>query len=574
MVTGLSGGPTPEQGAETLARLLDYARELSRFAPLPGGVLALVGPDGVLAQGAFGFADLERGTPMTVDHVFQIGSISKVFTSLVVVGLADEGLLSLDEPVTRSLPWLVVGSDGDEPTLRELLSHMGGLVMGADFPPDELAQAWALRSRVVAPRPRRFHYSNIGFMLLGLAASARTGLPLAELVSRRLLGPLGMTRSVAAITEEERSVLAVGYAPAREDRPWAPGDALAPAAWPTISSGDGNVAATASDLGQLARLLLGDGVVSGTSVVPASTIDQVRTPTAVGGEPTPPYPPLASPESSTYGLGINIERLDGHELLTHGGGMVGYSTFLLVDRTARFGVVVLTNANGDNLHAQLLARAAHADLRARVSGRPEPELPRTDPRARAEDLPPAVAGLLGRALHSEGLGSALIVDRAPDGSLEVSYAGQTGVLFRTLTGRFVTDHPDLRTFHLDPAEEPPAWTHGPSTLTATGDASDVQPSADSLLSASWGALVGHYRSYSPWYPHLRILARDGRLLLAAPGGVEAPAEEEELVEDSPGVFRVGADPWFPSRLTVGHDVEGFAVAVNFDGCPYSRTFTP
>jgi D-alanyl-D-alanine carboxypeptidase len=555
--------PTTAQAERTRARLLEHAVALSRWAPLPGGVLAVVGPDGVLAEGSFGYADLGRGTPMTQDHLFQIGSISKVFTSLLVTELATQGLLSLDDPITAHLDWVVLGSEGERPTLRELLSHMGGLVMGTDFPPDELAQAWRLRDCVVAGRPRRFHYSNVGFMLLGLAASARLAQPLAELVTDRLLAPMGMTRSVAAVTYDERSALAVGYAPAREDRPWAPGDPLAPAAWPAISSGDGNVAATAGDLAQLVRLLLGDGQVGARPVVSPATVTAMTTPTAEGGEPVPAFPPLPAVGSSTYGLGINVEHVGGHELLTHGGGMVGFSTFLLVDRTAGFGVVVLTNANGDNLEAQQLARAAHADLVARVAGLPEVPLPDPDRRARSARLPAAARALLGTPLSSGGTDD-LVLTEGDEGVVRVAYGGAHGTLYRTSTGRHVTDHPALRTFHLDLAEDPPRWLHGAATFA---------PAASGTPAAT-AAIEGHYRSYSPWFPHLRVLAREGRLLLVAPGGVEAPAEEEELVEVSPGTFRVGSDPWLPGRLVAGPTVAGRAVSVELDGCVYSRTFTP
>lgn len=554
-------------------RVLAHARALLPWAPLPGGVVALVGPTGVLYQGAFGSADLERGLPMTPDHAFQIGSISKIFTALTVAELATRGVLSLDEPITDLLPWLVLGRGGDQPTVRELLSHMGGLVMGADFPPDDLAQAWRLRDAVVAPRPRRFHYSNVGFMLVGLGAAARTGRPWPELVREVLLEPLGMTRSVASITEADRAVLAVGYAPAREDRPWAPGDALAPAAWPETRSADGNVAAPAVDLAQLVRLLLsGDGVVDGRRSVAPGVVDVVTTRTAIGGEPTPAYAPLPQATESTYGLGINVERVDGHDLLTHGGGMVGFSTFVLVDRTAGFGVVVLTNANGDNLHAQLLARAAQADLAARLEGRAEVEFPAVDTRVRRGELAP------------EALAALAAAPGADDDPVTVTLGGARGLLHRTLTGRFVTDHPSLRGFHLDPVSDATGWAHGAVTLRpgAAGlgghEAGVDLPGVD----ASWAPLVGHYRSYSPWFPHLRILVRDGRLLLVAPGGVEAPSEEEELIEVAPPDrapdggpwFRVGADVWLPSRLVAGPIIDGHAVSVDLDGCLYSRTFTP
>jgi hypothetical protein len=87
------------------------------------------------------------------------------------------------------------------------------------------------------------------------------------------------------------------------------------------------------------------------------------------------------------------------------------------------------------------------------------------------------------------------------------------------------------------------------------------------------AVAGHYRSWSPWYPGFRVVARDGGLVLIASGGVEAPGDDEALVELEPGVFRIGADPWMPERLHVGPVVDGHAVTVTRDGCVYSRHFT-
>ena len=151
---------------------------------------------------------------------------------------------------------------------------------------------------------------------------------------------------------------------------------------------------------------------------------------------------LPAVEDSTYGLGINVERVGANTLVTHGGGMVGYSTFFLVDLTAGFGVVILTNANGDNLHSQLLARVAHADLCSRLAGVPPLELPNLDSQVRlAGSFVPVSAATNTSPLTLAATGQ---------GEVIVEQAGETGRLYRTLTGRYVTDHPHLRRFHLDP----------------------------------------------------------------------------------------------------------------------------
>jgi hypothetical protein len=88
------------------------------------------------------------------------------------------------------------------------------------------------------------------------------------------------------------------------------------------------------------------------------------------------------------------------------------------------------------------------------------------------------------------------------------------------------------------------------------------------------AYVGHYRSWSPWFTNLRIVARDGGLALIAPVGVEAPGDDQDLVEVADGVFRIGLDPWLPERLVVGPVVDGVCISLVRDGCAYSRTVTP
>lgn len=564
----------------TCRRLSDYAQRLTNFAPMPGGVIVIADRNGVSAQRAFGRADLERDLPTSNDHLFEIGSISKVFTSLLVNQLVDDGVLSLDEPITDVLDWVDLGSDHPPVTVSQLLSHTAGLVVGADSVPDELAQLWSLRQRANNREPAGlFHYSNVGFMLLGQAVSTRTKTSFPELVTRRLLEPMGMSGSAARITHDIRPSMAVGYAPARDDRPWGPGDPLAPAVWFETATGDGNIAAPGADMARLVMLLLNRGAVDGVDVVTPQAVARMATPTAHGGEPTERFPGLSPVEESTYGLGINVERVGANTLVTHGGGMVGYSTFFLVDLTAGFGVVVLTNANGDNLYSQMLARAGHADLTQRITGAPSPELPDPDPRVRTSGEPePGVRVGRFRRVGAPADAPALSISSETGGEVIVGLSGETGRLCRTLTGRYVTDHPHLRRFHLDLDEtaEQPRWTHGSDVYVSIDDAPVVVAELaqrEASAPAEWDAIVGHYRSYSPWYPTLRIVHRSGRLLLVAPGGVEAPSEEEELVEIAPGQFRIGVDPTMPERLIVGPIVDGQAITLVRDGCVYSRTFT-
>ncbi|MHB1593733.1 MAG: serine hydrolase domain-containing protein, partial [Streptosporangiaceae bacterium] len=370
---------------QTCARIGGYASDLTGRAPVPGGVIVLADRTRQIGQVTFGHADLERGLPMTLHRRFEIGSISKVFTSLLAGQFAVESRLGLDDRVSGFLPWLDLGARARPATLRSLLNHTAGLVIGSDALPDDLAQIWRMRNLAVDPEAGRFHYSNLGFQILGLALGACAGEQVTDLVRSRLLEPMGMADSIAAVTNADRSGLAVGYTAARQDRPWVPGDPLAPATWFEVATADGNIAATGPDLARLVMLLLGRGEVAGRRVVAEAVVGAMVTSLAPDGEPITQLPGLPPVTSSRYGLGINVETIGGDQCLTHGGGMVGYSTFLLADVSAQVGVVVLTNADGDSLYAQMLARLAHADLLARLSGAAEPALPGADPLVRRED---------------------------------------------------------------------------------------------------------------------------------------------------------------------------------------------
>ena len=444
----------------------------------PGVSIGIVKDGRVVHTLAAGSADPAGHTPMRTDHLFEIGSISKSFTALAVLALLDDGKLLLTDTVEQHVPWFTVQSTFAPFTLRHLLDHSSGLIMGSDSWPDELAQVHALRDSHTGSAPDSiFHYSNVGFMTLGVVVSTVAKRPVTDVMRERILDVVDMPNTITTITDHDRSRMAVGSQPVHEDEPWRPGDPLAPATWFEISAVDGNIASTAGDMGRYLAMLLNGGELDGNRVITSESHSAMVTPTSPGGEPAPGY--------SRYALGINIERIHDQPCITHGGGMVGYSTFLIGELTRRFGVIVLTNAPGDAPGAAWLARAAFDIVRADVENKP-------------------------------------------------------------VTPAEIT--------HYSPAPRP-----------------SLPRGNDGSVDERYSSYVGHYRSFSPWFTHLRIAASGGKLWLVAPNGVEAPGTVE-LVEIAPGVFREGKDPRLPERLTIGPVVDGMAVWVSRHDCRYSRTF--
>jgi CubicO group peptidase (beta-lactamase class C family) len=194
---------------------------------LPGAVL-LVARDGVvLHEKAFGYARLyEGGTrlkspePMTVGHIFDLASVTKVMaTTWAMMLLVDRGLVELDEPVHTYLPDFR-GPDQDRITLRDLLTHRSGLhrwkpvYYHAGSPAEAYAYIRKLPLEFEVAEGRR--YSDLGFMVAGYIVEAVTGRPLDLFLGQELYGPLGLTRT--------------GFLPERRGNGW-PRSALPGGAW-------------------------------------------------------------------------------------------------------------------------------------------------------------------------------------------------------------------------------------------------------------------------------------------------------------------------------------------------------
>jgi CubicO group peptidase (beta-lactamase class C family) len=336
-------------------RPLDAAVDAALAAYLADGTvvgvsLAITDRDGDLVQRVGGWADIAAQRPVEPSSLFEIGSIGKTFAADIVLQLEAEGRLAVDDPVARHLPWFRVPRTGDRITLHHLLSHTGGITAGVDGTPEATFAVWRLRDLPPGGAPgRRFHYSNVGYKALGLIVEAIEGEAYPAVVQRRVLEPLGMAGSEPAITNDIRPRLAIGYDPARDDRPWADGDPIAPATWLETGTADGAIASTATDMTRYVRALMGD---------PAGRTTRMATPV---------MPAAAIGESYGYGYGLMRYEIDGRQILGHGGGMVGYTAGMAWDEAAGIGAVVLQSGPGGAPHA--LSRLLIRQARAAVDGR-------------------------------------------------------------------------------------------------------------------------------------------------------------------------------------------------------------
>ena len=554
LLAGGGAGSAAEPDA-AVARALDAIDAQVRASMArnrtPGAALALTTRDGLVAVRTWGHADRKLGREVRPETLFQIGSISKSFTALALLGLSEDGRLDLDAPVDRYLPWFQVHSRFEPIRVAHLLTHTAGIPANRDDIVSSPYMARALREQAAAWRPgSRFHYSNVGYQVLHVLLEAVAGESYRQVVERRILQPLGMTDSHAAITLESRSAQAVGYVPPYDDRPRHSSRELVEAPHQEYRIGDGCVQATAADLAAYVRMWLNRGRAPGGPIVSPEGFDRFAT----------PHPGTVSEGGARgYGLGVGVLRRDGREILLHSGGMIGFVAYVRADLGEGLGVAVLLNGPDDE---GSIAPYALDAWRAARAGEPIPEPPGAEP----VDGDADTAEYAGRFTAPSGEALEL---SARDERLWLIRQSGAVALDRAGRDAFYTPEAGLDrypfSFGRDDQGQVVEVAHGPAWYV---NESYAGPRIfDSP--ADWPAYVGRYRSYSPWFPYFEVLARKGRLLVVTGEGGETTSGETALLPAGDHVFRVGEEIT-PETLRFDEIVDGRALRATWSGQPFFR----
>ncbi|NOX94488.1 MAG: beta-lactamase family protein [Alphaproteobacteria bacterium] len=356
--TKKSGGGRAE--AKALSSLEDYIDDHRADWGIPGMTACVVDRNGFTGTIMSGLADVDRRKKVGPDHLFQIGSITKMMTALAVWSLIDEGKLSLDARLKDLMPGLVI-RDGDKITLKHLLDHTSGLPSGAPLIMDD--GLWT------EFKPgTKWSYCNLGYRIAGKIAAQADGRPFPECVEARVLRPLGMMQSIGAMRVADRSNYAQGYEPARMDRPVMRPGPMTAAPWVDYDGASGCIASTASEMALFLRFLLALADGKGGPVFSDEIAKQFL---------AQPADAPGWSEGTKYGNGIAHIELEDRNYLHHTGGMVSFSSSLHVDLEA--GVAAFASGNVHyalnyrprdvTIYACELLRAAHEDAE-----RPTPKL--------------------------------------------------------------------------------------------------------------------------------------------------------------------------------------------------------
>lgn len=284
----------------------------------------------VAFAGTYGLADIEQGAPVTRDTVFRLASITKTFTAVLILALVEDGVLKLDDPLSRHVPELAAARGV---TLYQLLVHTSGIPDYAEdpagaatksvakTPADMLAWIVALTPRLQFEPGSKWAYSNSNYALLGLVAERVSGRRLAELYSQRLFAPaktttLAIDDPVDVVPARARGYRRIKGSPGRFHN----------AAWihPSIPGPAGALRGTADDLVRWT-----DALYSGRLLKPAS-LARMRAPGRLNdGRTTKLGMPLDWQKglNSDYGLGLFIKPTPGGTRLGHSGDIDGFSTW-------------------------------------------------------------------------------------------------------------------------------------------------------------------------------------------------------------------------------------------------------
>jgi D-alanyl-D-alanine carboxypeptidase len=311
---------------------------------VPGASAAVYFADGTRWEGASGLA--APGSPAASSTAFELGSITKLYTASIVLGLVTEGRLQLDDRLMRWFPELPGASSI---TVAQLLNHTHGLhdpLQAPDFVPAILqdpAKSWTLDdllARMEGPyfEPgAEWRYSNTGFHLLGAIVEALTDSTFAEVLGSRLFEPQGLSRTWYGATDPEDAILAAAYIDPSGSGAPQPVSLLMPwTAFRTSAGPAGAVVATASDAARfLHRLSTGSVLSESEWARMTSWVDR--------------------PDGNRYGLGLLLIEDDRTPLLGHKGNSAGYSASAFHDESSGITAVVLTNGHAADVTPMVTA---------------------------------------------------------------------------------------------------------------------------------------------------------------------------------------------------------------------------
>ena len=426
-------GLDPAPIAEAVARIHTYEQDTPDGHPLFAGAVGIMGHAGrIVERDASGWAlryadattELPRDewVPMRADTIFDLASISKLFTSIAVVQLIEEGHVPLESPVAAHLPEFAANGK-QAVTVRQLLTHTSGFT--SELPlwsawPDKASRIEAvLDEPLMDPAGSTYRYSDLNLITLGVLVERVRGEPLDVVVRRHLTKPLGMEDT--GYNPADRSRTAATEYQTAPPRGMVRGEVHDENAWSLGGvAGHAGVFSTADDLAILAQALLNGGTHRGQRILEPSSVELLVTDfnQAFAGD--------------SHGLGFELDQRWYMDALSgpRSAGHTGYTgTSIVIDFASRSFAVLLTNRvhpSRDWGSVNVARRAWTHGLASALPVRPHAE--RTSWYAASSDATTATLTTAPLAVDVGGarLGFDLLVDTKETGLLHLERSTDAG----------------------------------------------------------------------------------------------------------------------------------------------------
>jgi D-alanyl-D-alanine carboxypeptidase len=556
--------PQPAAATPVEKDLDGYIASYMTAMNAPGMTLGLTDSNSTLRTAGYGFADVDKRIAVNERHLFQIGSITKSFLALVLLQMRDEGKLDLHMPVLDYLPQLPIDAHFGPITVHHLLTHSSGL-------PDNLGVFLGdPDARIVQgfTPGEHFHYCNTGFDMLGLLAEKLDGRPWRECVRARIFAPLEMTETRGVISTAARGRTAIGYQAFWDEQVYPRQGRLSPAPNLVMDNAAGCIASTPGDMARYARMLLNSGQGPHGRIVSEESFALMSTPHIKA----PDFSATAS-----YGYGIAVDRLDGHKILRHTGGMIAFASSIHLDLDG--GVAAFASINA--MQGYRPTAVTEYTLRLLRAKRDSKTLPTAPAIANPLEVDNAAdyAGPFtdgnGRKLEFAADGKQLFL--TDEGKRFPLQHAQGDSFISTSEGVFA-DH----AFVFGRARPKAAKSESqPSSAAGAGNAEshdkpgpivEVSYGSDWYVNAKYsgprsftapkeyGAFAGRYRSESAWGGDALVYVLKGQLMLNG----------NALQHIGGALFRLGDEEWMPDTAEFLSVFEGKARIVRVAGMDFWR----
>lgn len=336
--------------APAVAAIDRIVNEAVRNRTLAGAAVGVAYDGRIVFVRGYGSADLENRVPVGANTVFRIGSVTKQFTAAAVLKLADQGKLSVDDPLSKYFPNFPRGA---EVTLRQLLNHTSGIsnYTGNGFFVENARKEWpteAMATFIAGQKPvygfepgSAWNYSNSGYILLGGVVEKVSGKSFAAYLKDEILTPLALRDTAIDDLQTVIPNRARGY-----DKPKGPNMGFTNATFLSMSAAAaaGAMRSTASDLVKWHSALFSGRVLKPASLAlmiePGRLKDGRVSSAGWSAEMAKALPP------AEYGFGLFTGNSYGRRSVGHGGSINGFNTWMETFPDDRITMVLLTNTNG------------------------------------------------------------------------------------------------------------------------------------------------------------------------------------------------------------------------------------